>query len=75
MSYADPNVPTFHVDGTALKAVEATNEELREADCVLILTDHLEFNYSAVARHGRVIVDTRHTVPHTTAMRGRLVTL
>src|SRR5881397_3445990 len=59
VSYADPHVPTFRVDGTELKAVEATGAELRGADCVLILTDHVEFDYRAVARHARLIVDTR----------------
>src|SRR5207249_360534 len=43
VSYADPHVPTFHVDGTELKAVEPTEEDLRAADCVLILADHPEF--------------------------------
>src|SRR5881296_1136448 len=63
VSYADPNVPGFLVDGTELKAVEATGAELRGADCVLILTDHVEFDYRAVASHARLIVDTRHSVP------------
>src|SRR5881628_225738 len=75
VSYADPHVPTFMVDGTELKAVEATGAELRGADCVLILTDHVEFDYRAVARHARLIVDTRHSVPEVAGRRGRLVRL
>jgi len=75
VSYADPHVPTFRVDGTELKAVEATGAELRGADCVLILTDHVEFDYRAVARHARLIVDTRHSVPEVAGRRGRLVRL
>ena len=75
VSYADPHVPTLRVDGTELKAVEATGEELRGADCVLILTDHPEFDYHAVARHARLIVDTRHSVPEVSGGRGRLVRL
>src|SRR5436309_6940562 len=63
VSYADPHVPALWVDGTELKAVEATGAELRGADCVQILTDHVEFDYRAVARHARLIVDTRHSVP------------
>jgi len=73
VTYADPHVPALWVDGARIKAVEATEEELRAADCVLVLTDHPEFDYAAVARHGRLIVDTRHTVPD--AARGRLVRL
>ena len=47
-------------------------EELRGADCVLILADHPEFDYGMVARKGRLIVDTRNTVPGTTGSAGRL---
>ena len=75
VSYADPHVPTFPVDGTDLKAVDPTEEELRRADCVLILTDHPEFDYGAVARRARLIVDTRHSVPEITGRRRRLVRL
>ena len=75
VSYADPHVPTFHVDGTELKAVEPTEEDLRAADCVLILADHPEFDYGAIARHSALIVDTRHSVPEIKGRRGRLVRL
>jgi UDP-N-acetyl-D-glucosamine dehydrogenase len=75
VSYADPHVPSFRVDETELKAVEPTARELRAAHCVLILTDHPEFDYGAVARHSRLIVDTRHSVPETADRRGRLVRL
>ena len=66
VSYADPHVPAFSPDGVELKAVEPTEEALRAADCVLILTDHPEFDYGAVAKHARLVVDTRHSVPSTT---------
>ena len=74
VTYADPHVPTFKVDGTELKAVEPAARELRAAHCVLILADHGEFDYDAIARHARLIVDTRHRVPGPAA-RGRLVRL
>src|SRR5436309_8633352 len=75
VSYADPHVPAFMADGTELKAVEPTAKELRAAHCVLILADHREFDYGAVARHGRLIVDTRHSVPAAAGRPGRLVKL
>jgi UDP-N-acetyl-D-glucosamine dehydrogenase len=59
VSYADPHVATF----ADLKAVEPTEEILREADCVLIVTDHPQFDYVAVARHARRVVDTRQRLP------------
>src|SRR5881628_379752 len=75
VSYADPHVPTLWVDGTPIKAVDVNRNELEGADCVLVLTDHPEFDYAAVAQHGRLIVDTRHRVPSLTHGRGRLVRL
>ena len=42
---------------------------------MLILTDHPEFDYRVVGRHGGLIVDTRHSVPEATGGRGRLVRL
>src|SRR5213594_2607311 len=75
VSYADPHVPALWVDGTPIKAVDVNRNELEGADCVLVLTDHPEFDYAAVAQHGRLIVDTRHRVPSLTHGRGRLVRL
>jgi UDP-N-acetyl-D-glucosamine dehydrogenase len=75
VSYADPHVPALWVDGTPIKAVDVNQNEVESADCVLVLTDHPEFDYAAVAQHGRLIVDTRHSVPSLTHGRGRLVRL
>src|SRR5256884_2801957 len=75
VSYADPHVPALWVDGAPIKAVDVTKDELERADCVLVLTDHPEFDYAAVAQHGGLIVDTRHSVPALSHGRGRLVRL
>ena len=73
ISYADPHVPTYAVDGMELKAVDPTAEALRGADCVLVLADHPEFDYEMIAREGRLIVDTRNRVPALPG--GHMVTL
>ncbi len=59
VSYADPHVPSLVLDGAALKAVEVTEAELRGADCVVILTDHREFDYAQVVEHSALVIDTR----------------
>ncbi len=59
VSYADPHVPSLLLDGGALKAVEVTDAELSGADCVLILTDHREFDYAQVIEHSALVIDTR----------------
>jgi UDP-N-acetyl-D-glucosamine dehydrogenase len=57
--YSDPHVPTVTVDGVVLTAVEPTDEQVAAADCVLILTDHPEFDYRRITEIAALIVDTR----------------
>ncbi len=42
------------------KLVELTRSELRDADVVLLLTDHPEVDYALVERDARLVLDTRH---------------
>lgn len=58
--YTDPHVPTFPLDGLELKAVELTEEILRQADCTLILTDHPEFDFRRIVEVAPLVVDTRN---------------
>lgn len=75
VTYTDPYVPTLRVGETDLKAVELTREALQEADCVLILTNHPEFDYDVVASEARLIVDTRQAIPTTAGGNARVVRL
>jgi UDP-N-acetyl-D-glucosamine dehydrogenase len=59
---ADPHVLESHV-GSRIVRVDATIEELRAADAVLVLTDHDAFDLAAVAAHAAIVLDTRHCVP------------
>jgi UDP-N-acetyl-D-glucosamine dehydrogenase len=73
--YADPHVPTFHTADVELKRLDLTEDVVREADCVVILTDHAEFDYLMVAREAKVIVDTRQAIPSTAASGPAMVRL
>ena len=73
--YADPYVPSIVLDGTALKAVEMTDENLASADCVLILTDHADFDYGRVVELAPLIVDTRNATWGHHAPAGRITRL
>jgi UDP-N-acetyl-D-glucosamine dehydrogenase len=33
---------------------------LEESDAVVLVTDHSAFDYARIARHARLLVDTRH---------------
>jgi UDP-N-acetyl-D-glucosamine dehydrogenase len=63
VSYHDPHVPVLKEDTIALTSVPLTAETLKQADCVIIVTDHAAIDYPLIARHARAVVDTRHVLP------------
>ena len=73
--YADPHVASLDVEGDVLKAVDVTNERLAAADCVVILTDHVEFDYRRVVDAATLVVDTRSATWGVPAPADRVVTL
>jgi len=58
----DPHVPGLKDDYLELKSVPLTPEVLKGADCVLIVTGHSDVDYGPLARHARVVVDTRNAL-------------
>jgi UDP-N-acetyl-D-glucosamine dehydrogenase len=75
VSYADPHVPSIVLAGASLKAVDLTDETLAGADCVLILTDHPEFDYRRIVDIAQLVVDTRSGTRGIPAPQDRIVTL
>jgi len=75
VSYADPYVPAVVVDGIELKAVELNDQRLAAADCVLILTDHPEFDYRRIVELASLVVDTRSVTYGIPAPQGRITRL
>jgi UDP-N-acetyl-D-glucosamine dehydrogenase len=65
LTYSDPYVPEFSVNGSCLKETGAHPAVLQSADCTVIVTDHSAFNYTEILEHAQVIFDTRN------ALRGR----
>ena len=61
VSYSDPWVPKIQADGIALEGIEAATG-CREADCVVIVTDHKKFDYAALVEASKLIVDTRNAL-------------
>jgi len=59
VSYADPYVPSIVVGDTQLKAVPVSDETLAAADCVVVLTDHPDFDYARIGDVAALVVDTR----------------
>lgn len=59
LSYSDPLVPRLELPGLDLRS-QPVLAGCRKADCVVLLTDHSGFDYAAIARCSRRIVDTRN---------------
>jgi UDP-N-acetyl-D-glucosamine dehydrogenase len=70
-------VPEIVLDGGTgtLKAVEPSGERLAEADCIVIATDHREFDYRRIVEVARLVVDTRGVTRDIDAPAERLVRL
>jgi len=61
VSYSDPFVPHINADGTEMKAIDV-DAGVSQADCVMIVTDHKKFDYPALVKNARLIVDTRNAL-------------
>lgn len=62
ISYSDPYVPVFpkmRNHAFDLKSVKLTAKVLQNVDCVLIATDHDDFDYEFIYKNARLIIDTR----------------
>jgi UDP-N-acetyl-D-glucosamine dehydrogenase len=65
VSYHDPHVPVFprmRRYQIELASVEISERALREADCVVVVTDHKAIDWTLVGEHARLIVDTRNAM-------------
>jgi UDP-N-acetyl-D-glucosamine dehydrogenase len=60
LSYSDPYVPLLRLDGMDL--VAKPEEAAGSADCVVIITDHSDFDYRALVERAALIVDTRNAL-------------
>ena len=61
VSYSDPYVLDLRHEGQNLEAIPV-EAGCREADCVVIVTDHKDFDYPAVLEMSKLIVDTRNAM-------------
>ena len=62
INYHDPYVPVFTLDELEMVSVADLDAALAEADCVLIATDHTSYDWPALHKQARLVVDTRATL-------------
>jgi UDP-N-acetyl-D-glucosamine dehydrogenase len=62
VSYSDPYVPVVHFEVVDKKSVPDLEAACKEADCVVVVTNHASFDYAKVLEWSRLIVDTRNAM-------------
>jgi UDP-N-acetyl-D-glucosamine dehydrogenase len=77
LDYNDPYFPSLfkmrHYDYSNMKSVELSPEHLASYDCVLIATDHTSYDYEAIVRNSKLVVDTRNATRHVKQQQGKVV--
>ncbi len=62
LSYHDPYVDSLSISGKKLESLAYSASMLAEHDCVVVVTDHSDFNAEEIALNSKLIVDTRNFI-------------
>jgi len=60
ITFSDPHVPQIRLEGETMCA--KNGDAYKAADCVVIVTDHSAFDYQAIVKDAKLIVDTRNAL-------------
>ncbi len=77
LDYNDPYFAGLHkmrhYDFSNMRSVDLSPERLAGYDCVLIATDHSSYDYDAIVRNSKLVVDTRNATRRVRQDRGKIV--
>ncbi len=77
LDYNDPYFPALfkmrHYDFSNKRSVELNPKNLASYDCVLIATDHTAYDYDAIVRDAKLVVDSRNATRRVKEHRGKIV--
>jgi UDP-N-acetyl-D-glucosamine dehydrogenase len=63
ISYNDPHIPAIKTNGGInLESIELNEQNLQNADCVVITTNHATYDIDFIQKHSKLIVDMRNTI-------------
>ncbi|MDX2247130.1 MAG: nucleotide sugar dehydrogenase [Bacteroidia bacterium] len=60
IDYSDPWAPEYEAVGRVFYSVELTPENIASYNCVILVTDHDDFDVDYIVKHSRHVVDTRN---------------
>ena len=76
ITYNDPHVPKLHPMrkyNFTMSSKPLTEELLREAELVLIITDHSQYDYRWIVNNASLVVDTRNATKGIRSARAKLI--
>ncbi len=72
----DPHIDVFHDHaGHQYRTTPLSDDLLRTADCVAIITNHRAFDYEEIVREAQTVVDTRNATAHVLDPHGKITLL
>jgi UDP-N-acetyl-D-glucosamine dehydrogenase len=77
VEYNDPYIPKLHkmrhYDYQGMSSISLTPANLAAYDCVIIATDHSNYDYPAIVESAQLVVDTRNATRRITGNRDKIV--
>jgi UDP-N-acetyl-D-glucosamine dehydrogenase len=62
VEYHDPYIPVLKHDTWEIRSVADLIKTTKEVDCVVIVTNHSQYDYAAILENAALIVDTRNAL-------------
>lgn len=72
VTYNDPFVPQFRWKDKNIKSTKLTAAVLKQADLVVILTNHTQYDYNWIVKNSKAIFDTRNATHEVTQGRKKI---
>jgi UDP-N-acetyl-D-glucosamine dehydrogenase len=73
--YNDPYVPALRVNGKTYHSKKLDAKLIESVDCVVIATNHDAYDYDMIAKHAKLVVDTRNATKNLKNNRKKIVKL
>jgi UDP-N-acetyl-D-glucosamine dehydrogenase len=62
VSYHDPFIPELHHENIDLSSVPDLMKAVKSADCVVIITNHSQYDYEAIYKEAKCVMDSRNAL-------------
>jgi UDP-N-acetyl-D-glucosamine dehydrogenase len=75
LSYNDPYVPTLRLNADILTSTELSPAIVSDQDCLVILTDHSDYDFRNIIESAKLVIDTRNVTKGMDEYKDRIIKL